>query len=409
MKLIFSKTREKKSHLAEDIRAYDGSIVDVPPKRGMQLLENYPRNFKNVIEPLTFQPVYPPSFIRKEKKPGELRFTYFSNSNANSSFSIVANNHVNQLRNLGYEVEEKPLDFLKKPFAGFNNHFAVVHLLSYIFRQKRFEPNSILESLAKHFRYLVGFDVADTNHINQNYVRWFNNPRINAIMLPTQFCYNTFRQSGVLNRLYIVPHGISEKFQCGENSHRSLRVLTVFTSDPVRKGLDILRKIAGKFASLQFTVKGNPPRDFEPMPNMEIIRQRLSEEELVKLYQSSDVYLHPYRGGGFELCPLEALACGLPVVSTGWGCILDYCNIHNSYLANVVGEFRLFSKNHLQNGSIAEPDEKHLRELLSFTIKNLKNCKEKALKTSKVIRRKYSWENSAKLFIDACKEIIEED
>lgn len=45
MRLIFRKTQEKKTHLGQDIRCYDGNVVDVSLKRGIQLLKAYPRNF----------------------------------------------------------------------------------------------------------------------------------------------------------------------------------------------------------------------------------------------------------------------------------------------------------------------------------------------------------------------------
>ena len=45
MKLIFFATPDKKSHLAEDARAYHGSVVEVSERRGMTLLQSYPKNF----------------------------------------------------------------------------------------------------------------------------------------------------------------------------------------------------------------------------------------------------------------------------------------------------------------------------------------------------------------------------
>jgi glycosyltransferase involved in cell wall biosynthesis len=45
----------------------------------------------------------------------------------------------------------------------------------------------------------------------------------------------------------------------------------------------------------------------------------LSPEELASLYRACDVFVTPYRGEGFCLPALEAMACGLPVVHTGIG------------------------------------------------------------------------------------------
>jgi len=45
MRLIFRKTRDKKTHLGQDIRCYNGNTVDVAPRRGMNLMDAYPDNF----------------------------------------------------------------------------------------------------------------------------------------------------------------------------------------------------------------------------------------------------------------------------------------------------------------------------------------------------------------------------
>src|SRR5262249_29451367 len=45
----------------------------------------------------------------------------------------------------------------------------------------------------------------------------------------------------------------------------------------------------------------------------------LSDEALPRLYAACDVLVQPYRGEGFGLPVLEAMACGLPVVVTAGG------------------------------------------------------------------------------------------
>lgn len=45
MKLLFRATPEKRTHLGQDVRAYNGNIVQVNQSRGMTLLESYPHNF----------------------------------------------------------------------------------------------------------------------------------------------------------------------------------------------------------------------------------------------------------------------------------------------------------------------------------------------------------------------------
>lgn len=55
------------------------------------------------------------------------------------------------------------------------------------------------------------------------------------------------------------------------------------------------------------------------LPRIELIDATLSENEIVELYRSCDVLVAPYRGEGFCMPALEAMACGLPVITTAGG------------------------------------------------------------------------------------------
>jgi len=135
------------------------------------------------------------------------------------------------------------------------------------------------------------------------------------------------------------------------------------------------------------------------------IAEWLDEQDLVSLYDSCDILLHPYRGGAFELNPFEALARGLPVIVTGWGSILDYANIHNAYLISpksAIKTFPLAVSGHIGYG--VNPDVDHCVELLEWCIENLEYCKRKAEKQrGEFVQR--SWEKSVEQFLKGCREV----
>lgn len=86
-----------------------------------------------------------------------------------------------------------------------------------------------------------------------------------------------------------------------------------------RKGADLLpsimKRLRGTKARL-YVVAGlkGVTQEFSA-PNITVIGKQ-SEKELVRLYQSADIMLFPSRLEGFGLAPLEAQACGVPVVAT---------------------------------------------------------------------------------------------
>jgi glycosyltransferase involved in cell wall biosynthesis len=133
----------------------------------------------------------------------------------------------------------------------------------------------------------------------------------------------------------------------------------------------------------------------------------MPEEDLVYLYDSCDLLLHPYKGGAFELNVFEALARGLPVVVTGWGCVLDYCSIHNAYLItpeSALKTFPLTVSGHVGYG--VQPSVDHTVELLEFVMDNLDYCKKRGERQ----RGEYvqqSWDKIADLILKGCRQIWE--
>ncbi len=67
-------------------------------------------------------------------------------------------------------------------------------------------------------------------------------------------------------------------------------------------------------------------------PRIEVIDRDLEDDELAALYRSCDVLLAPYRGEGFGLHILEAMACGTPAVVTAGGGADGFCDDDTSWM-----------------------------------------------------------------------------
>ena len=67
-------------------------------------------------------------------------------------------------------------------------------------------------------------------------------------------------------------------------------------------------------------------------PNIEIIREFMTDDALSALYGRADALISLHRSEGFGLPMLEALARGVPVVATGWSGNTDFTTAENSIL-----------------------------------------------------------------------------
>ena len=104
------------------------------------------------------------------------------------------------------------------------------------------------------------------------------------------------------------------------------------------------------------------------LPRIVLLQDELSEDEIVRLYRACDVLVHPYRGEGFAMPVLEAMACGLPAIVTAGGPTDEFCPPQAGWRiratrADFPGE-RVDSFDTVGRPWVLEPDVGHLAELL---------------------------------------------
>jgi len=124
-------------------------------------------------------------------------------------------------------------------------------------------------------------------------------------------------------KIEIVPNGVDEFFSPGDGSEDDF-ILFVGTLEP-RKGLeDLIAAWSSLESRPRLVLCGDPGWGTRIIDSAIEYTGFVSKERLRELYRSAMLFVYPSRYEGFGIPPLEAMACGAPVIATHTGAIAEY-------------------------------------------------------------------------------------
>ena len=125
------------------------------------------------------------------------------------------------------------------------------------------------------------------------------------------------------SRIEIVPNGVDEFFTLGGEEEDY--VLFVGTIEP-RKGLDDLLAVWSSLPAPRprLVVCGPTGWGDVRLPHDVEVTGYVDRARLRELYRHARAFVYPSRYEGFGIPPLEAMACGAPVIATRTGAIPEY-------------------------------------------------------------------------------------
>ncbi len=145
-------------------------------------------------------------------------------------------------------------------------------------------------------------------------------------------------QSKINREMSIIPNGIDTTLFYATEAIKSQN--TTFTIGAIGrtasiKGFDIFCKAVGSFLTdpnIEIMILSD---ELNIAPQGMTLVQAQSDDDIRDFYQSCDVFIYPSRMDGFGLPPLEAMACGTPVILTDSGGVLEYANAQNAIIVAV--------------------------------------------------------------------------
>jgi glycosyltransferase involved in cell wall biosynthesis len=223
-----------------------------------------------------------------------------------------------------------------------------------------------------------------------------------AVIVPSKWLVPVFRDCGVNVPIHVVPLGISETYQYVQRP-RNRKPFTFLTIGDRfrRKGWDLttiaFNKAFGQDPNYKLIIKARASEMKVEIahPCVEILRQDITEREMMELYARADAYVFATRGEGFGLPPREAAATGLTVIATKWGGTADDLSAWGYPLRCTMVPAWQDNETLRGLGEWAEPDIDHLAEQMKYVSSGNPMIPHMGQESARRIRRLYNWQRFA--------------
>lgn len=260
--------------------------------------------------------------------------------------------------------------------------------------------------------------------------------RVDAVWTPSTYARRCFIASGIdPAKVQVVPNGIDpQRYRPGIPPRglptgKSFKFLFV-GGTIYRKGIDLLLRAWRETFTAQddvcLVIKDFGRRQFYAGQTAEqeiraagaaggaeilYLDDEWPDDQLPGLYTACDCLVHPYRGEGFGLPVLEAMACGLPVIVTGGGATDDFATDEFAYrlparrllLGGQLGDIKLAGP-----GWLLEPDLESLKHMLRHVVTLRDEARARGHAASEHVRQHWTWEHAAKTAAEYARVLLQE-
>jgi glycosyltransferase involved in cell wall biosynthesis len=270
----------------------------------------------------------------------------------------------------------------------------------------------------------IGWTMLEVDGLPPEWVAGCNT--MDEIWVPASFNAQTFADSGVRTPIHVMPLGVDVDYYhpgiTGFRPSDRFTFLSVFEWGE-RKGAELLlRAFAEEFKESEDVVllmsvyNRDPDVDVHGEiaklgldscpPIVVLVNAEFADYQMGALYRSADCFVLPTRGEGWGMPVLEAMACGLPTISTAWSGPADFLTSDTGYPLEVRSMVAARAKCPYYEGfRWADPDIDHLRFLMRHVVDRPDEARRKGEAAAASVAGNLTWEHAAARVTDRLRQL----
>jgi len=349
--------------------------------------------------------------------------------------------HVRQLANSLYKLNNQVhIDTMKPNDWVRNVNDAELKMVSSEYIEKGVDvminiPPFWAYPLSHKPKKFIGYCVWEGKNTPKFWNKYILDNRVDAIVVPSTHTRNALFASAdekdyekLIKKVHVVPHGVNTKIFCpgrqrtdkfvfvgnkgwaqGINDRGGVQFLLKAFCEEFKNETDVelILKINIAYCGPGWNLPnelskiGITPDDTK---NVRFVPQNVEYHRLAELYQQGHCFVSPSMGDAFNIPCLEAMACGLPVITTDFGGQTDFVNETNGWIVATTPVDVTWDMMYESN-SWGTPDIGGLKKAMREAYTNRSMTAEKGSKALETAK-KLTWEHSANMLKSLIDEMI---